>query len=201
MARPTRLVSKLRSLGAEIEGWAAANGNGPRRSQRLYREIWEVLTHGGEFEAVRDCSRRAAGLASWIERHLRRDRSNGIGKALLEYTDFAASEAVVCRRWRVRSSEWSYLFELAGYLGEKVRRGVALRKWQNEWLSEVEEQHEKRYLALLENVKNGTVFKKAVEVKWHCRNCGYVHVGKEAPKACPACAHPQSYYEVLAENY
>lgn len=68
-------------------------------------------------------------------------------------------------------------------------------------LAEVEEQHEKRYLKLLENVKNGTVFKKEKAVKWHCRNCGYVHVGTEAPKVCPACKHPQAYYEVLAENY
>ncbi len=68
-------------------------------------------------------------------------------------------------------------------------------------IAEVEEQHEKRYRKLLANVKDGKVFKKDAVVKWHCRNCGYVHEGKEAPKICPACAHPQSYYEVLAENY
>lgn len=68
-------------------------------------------------------------------------------------------------------------------------------------IGEVEEQHEKRYRKLLENVRNGTVFKKDRAVKWHCRNCGYVHEGKEAPKECPACAHPQAYYEVLSENY
>jgi len=68
-------------------------------------------------------------------------------------------------------------------------------------IAEVEEQHEKRYRALLENVKEGKVFKKGAVVKWHCRNCGYVHEGAEAPKDCPACKHPQAYYEVLAENY
>lgn len=68
-------------------------------------------------------------------------------------------------------------------------------------LAEVEEKHEKRYLKLLENVKNGTVFKKDQPTKWHCRNCGYVHEGTEAPEICPACKHPQAYYEVLAENY
>jgi len=69
-------------------------------------------------------------------------------------------------------------------------------------IAEVEEQHEKRYRKLLENVKSGKVFKKdSSAVKWRCRNCGYVHEGAEAPKACPACAHPQAYYEVLAENY
>ncbi|MGI5879425.1 MAG: rubrerythrin [Syntrophomonadaceae bacterium] len=68
-------------------------------------------------------------------------------------------------------------------------------------IGEVEEEHEKRYRALLENIKNGTVFKKDKVVKWKCRNCGYIHEGEEAPDECPACAHPQSYYEVLAENY
>jgi rubrerythrin len=68
-------------------------------------------------------------------------------------------------------------------------------------IGEVEEEHEKRYRKLLENVKSGTVFKRAKEVKWKCRNCGYVHHGKEAPVTCPACKHPQSYYELLSENY
>ena len=68
-------------------------------------------------------------------------------------------------------------------------------------IGDVEEQHEKRYRKLLENVKKGTVFKRGKEVEWKCRNCGYVHHGKEAPTVCPACKHPQSYYELRAENY
>jgi rubrerythrin len=68
-------------------------------------------------------------------------------------------------------------------------------------IAEVEEKHEKRYRKLLANVKDGKVFKKDEPVKWKCRNCGYVHEGKEAPKACPACAHPQAFFEILAENY
>lgn len=68
-------------------------------------------------------------------------------------------------------------------------------------IAEVEEQHEKRYRKLLENVKNKTVFKKDKAVKWKCRNCGYIHEGKEAPEICPACKHLQSYYEILGENY
>jgi rubrerythrin len=68
-------------------------------------------------------------------------------------------------------------------------------------IAEVEEEHEKRYRKLLENVKKGTVFKRDKEVRWKCRNCGYVHKGREAPNTCPACKHSQSYYELLAENY
>ena len=61
--------------------------------------------------------------------------------------------------------------------------------------------HEKRYRALAQNLKEGTVFKKKVEVVWRCRNCGYVHKGFEAPERCPACAHPQAYFEVICENW
>ncbi len=68
-------------------------------------------------------------------------------------------------------------------------------------IAEVEEEHEKRYRKLLENVKNGTVFKRDEEVEWHCLNCGYIHHGKEAPEVCPACKHPQSYYELHIPNY
>ena len=68
-------------------------------------------------------------------------------------------------------------------------------------IAEVEEEHEKRYRKLLKNIKEARVFKKDKVAKWKCRNCGYVHEGKEAPEECPACAHPQSYYELLCENY
>lgn len=64
-----------------------------------------------------------------------------------------------------------------------------------------EKQHEKRYLGLLANVEASTVFKKDKTVVWRCRNCGYLHEGKEAPQVCPACNHPQAYFELLAENW
>ena len=68
-------------------------------------------------------------------------------------------------------------------------------------IAEVEEQHEKRYRKLLQNVREGKVFAKDTVVKWKCRNCGYVHEGKSAPEVCPACRHAQAYYELLAESY
>jgi len=64
-----------------------------------------------------------------------------------------------------------------------------------------EKQHEKRYLALLDNIKKNRVFKREKVVKWKCRNCGYIHEGEEAPEECPACAHPRAYYELLGENW
>jgi len=64
-----------------------------------------------------------------------------------------------------------------------------------------EKQHEKRYLGLLKNVEAGTAFKKPEPVVWRCRNCGYLHSGTDAPDLCPACAHPQAHFELLAENW
>jgi rubrerythrin len=68
-------------------------------------------------------------------------------------------------------------------------------------IAEVEQRHEKRYRKLLANVEGGTVFKRPAEVAWKCLNCGYVHVGTEAPDCCPACKHPQAYYELFVESY
>ncbi len=64
-----------------------------------------------------------------------------------------------------------------------------------------EKQHEKRFLTLLKNIENSTVFKKEKVMKWRCRNCGYIFEGTEPPEKCPACAHPQAFFELLSENY
>lgn len=68
-------------------------------------------------------------------------------------------------------------------------------------ISEVENRHERRYNKLLKNVEEGKVFEKDEVVFWKCLNCGYIHEGAAAPKVCPACLHPQSYFEVWVENY
>ena len=76
--------------------------------------------------------------------------------------------------------------EIAG-----VFRGIAI----------AEKRHEERYKALAKNITDGKMFSRSVTSRWVCRNCGYVHEGENAPKLCPACAHPQSYYELEATNY
>jgi rubrerythrin len=68
-------------------------------------------------------------------------------------------------------------------------------------ISVAEKQHEKRYLDLAANIEAKRVFKRDTEVVWRCRNCGYLHKGKEAPQTCPACAHPQAHFELLGENW
>ena len=70
-----------------------------------------------------------------------------------------------------------------------------------ELVAKIEAEHEKRYLKLLENIKEGKVFVADDVVIWKCRNCGHIHIGKEAPKICPTCNHEQSYFELKAENY
>lgn len=70
-----------------------------------------------------------------------------------------------------------------------------------EEIAEAERAHEKRYKKLLKRVKDKSMFKEKRTIKWKCNNCGYVHEGKTPPKICPACAHPQGYFERLAENY
>ncbi len=70
-----------------------------------------------------------------------------------------------------------------------------------EGVGEIEKEHEERYRALLKNLNDGMVFQKDGVYIWKCRNCGHIHVGKEAPQVCPVCAHPQAYFELKAENY
>ncbi|MDY6964633.1 MAG: rubrerythrin family protein [Halobacteriota archaeon] len=70
-----------------------------------------------------------------------------------------------------------------------------------ETVAKVEEEHAKRYKALLENLESGKLLKKDQSIKWKCRKCGYIHEGTEPPERCPLCDHPEGYYEPLCENY
>lgn len=97
------------------------------------------------------------------------------------------------------NEEWDRLYpEFADIAQEEGFPEVAIvfRK-----IAEVEKHHEARYRKLLANIENDKVFKKDAPVEWKCDNCGYVHEGAEAPKMCPACAHPQDFFEELCENY
>jgi len=69
------------------------------------------------------------------------------------------------------------------------------------YIAKVEVEHEKRYLKLASNIEKGEVFRKEKVVRWKCRNCGYVHEGKEPPEKCPTCLHPKAYFEIKEENY
>lgn len=95
--------------------------------------------------------------------------------------------------------EWADLYpEFAEVASKEGFKDVAT---SFKMIAKVEAEHEKRYLKLLENIENNKVFEKEEETEWMCRNCGYVHKGKKALKNCPACKHPEAYFEVHATNY
>ena len=95
--------------------------------------------------------------------------------------------------------EWSDDYPMFAQVAEEEGFPGIAAMYRN--ISIAEKAHEERYLALLKNVEEYIVFKKDGKVFWQCRNCGFVFEAEEAPKACPACLHPQSYFEVMKENY
>ncbi len=95
--------------------------------------------------------------------------------------------------------EWTDMY--AGFAETAEKEGFTDLARKFRLVAAIEKQHEERYRALLKNVETAEVFKKSEVKVWECRNCGHIVVGKEAPKVCPTCAHPQSFFEVQAKNY
>ena len=95
--------------------------------------------------------------------------------------------------------EWSQLYP--GFANAAREEGFKAVASIFDMVTVAEKQHERRYRGLLENIEAGRVFKRGQPVRWRCLNCGFVHEGPEALAACPACAHPQAYFELLAENW
>ena len=97
------------------------------------------------------------------------------------------------------NEEWTQMYrEMAETAKEEGFERLALLF---EGVGKIENEHEERYLALLKNLEEGAVFQKGDVYVWKCRNCGHLHVGKEAPGVCPVCAHPQAYFELQCKNY
>ena len=95
--------------------------------------------------------------------------------------------------------EWNSIYPAFGKSAREEGFPEVARSFEQ--IAKAEKFHEGRYRRLLDNVANGEVFKKKSVVRWHCMNCGYIFEGPEPPKECPACRHPQSFYELLSENY
>ena len=95
--------------------------------------------------------------------------------------------------------EWTTLYPSFAETARKEGFEAVARLYEG--ICVAEKQHEKRYSGLLANVEKNQVFKREKKVVWRCLNCGYLHEGEEAPKACLACAHPQAYFELLGENW
>ena len=95
--------------------------------------------------------------------------------------------------------EWTDMY--AGFAKDARDEGFEAVAQMFEGVAAIEKEHEARYRQLLENIKNGVVFLRNGDIAWKCRNCGHIHIGPAAPEVCPVCAHPQSYFEMRAENY
>lgn len=97
------------------------------------------------------------------------------------------------------TEEWSNMYpEFEKIAFEEGFKTVATKF---KLISKIEKFHQERFLRLLQNIESGSVFKKEDKVKWFCRKCGYIHEGENALLVCPACEHPQAYFELLADNY
>ena len=114
---------------------------------------------------------------------------NGIGDTAENLCAAAAGE----------NYEWTDMYD--GFAKTAEEEGFHDLAVKFRLVAAIEKSHEERYRALLKNVKTAEVFAKSEVKVWECRNCGHIVVGKEAPEVCPTCAHPQSYFEVHAENY
>ena len=114
---------------------------------------------------------------------------DGIGSTMENLVAAAAGE----------NEEWTQMYAEMARTAEE--EGFLALAAQFEGVAKIEKTHEERYLKLLENLKNGEVFKKGEKVMWFCRNCGHVEIGEEAPKVCPVCKHPQAYFQIKAQNY
>lgn len=97
------------------------------------------------------------------------------------------------------NEEWAELYPMFAEVAEK--EGFKNIATAFRMIAKVEAEHEARYRKLLANITDGTAFQKEEPIQWQCRNCGYVHEGKTAPQKCPACEHPQAYFEPKKENY
>ena len=113
----------------------------------------------------------------------------GVGETAANLKDAAAGE----------HEEWTSMYP--GFAKTAREEGFTKIAALFEAVGKIEKEHEERYKALLKNIEDGVVFKKDKVVMWKCRNCGYIHVGTEAPKVCPVCKHAQSFFEVRATNW
>ena len=95
--------------------------------------------------------------------------------------------------------EWTDMY--ANFAKEAKEEGFEHIAYLFESVGKIEKEHEERYLTLLKNIEEGKVFNKPINNMWICRNCGHVHYGESAPKLCPVCEHPQSFFELRNDNY
>lgn len=118
---------------------------------------------------------------------------------LLHGGDIASTEENLLDAAAGENYEWTDMY--ATFAKEAREEGFDHIAFLFEQVAKIEKEHEKRYLALLDNVKNELVFSRDEECIWQCSNCGHIVIGRKAPEVCPVCAHPKAYFQLKAENY
>ena len=113
--------------------------------------------------------------------------------------DISSTEENLLAAAEGENYEWTDMYDGFAKVAEEEGFTAIAAKFRA--VAAIEKEHEERYRKLLNNVKEGLVFSRDGDRVWLCRNCGHLHFGKEAPKVCPVCAHPQSFFELRAENY
>lgn len=118
---------------------------------------------------------------------------------LLEGGQIKSTEENLTAAAEGENFEWTNMYERMAKEAEEEGFTEIAEKFRG--VAAIEKAHEERYLKLLKNVKEGLVFSRDEDKIWQCRNCGHIVIGKQAPEECPICNHPQSYFEIKAENY
>ena len=175
----------LKGTKTEANLWAAFAGESQARNKYTYyaskakKDGFEQMA--AIFQETADQEKEHAKL--WFK------LVHGIGSTAENLVDAAAGE----------NYEWTDMY--AGFAETAEKEGFPELAAKFRMVAAIEKAHEERYRALLKNVETAEVFAKSEVKVWECRNCGHLVVGTKAPELCPTCAHPQSYFEVHAENY
>ena len=176
---------ELKGTKTEANLWKAFAGESQARNKYTYfaskakKEGYNQIS--AIFEETANNEKEHAKL--WFK-HL-----NGIGTTEENLLAAAAGE----------NEEWTEMYRQMAI--EAREEGFEAIARQFEGVALIEKRHEERYLKLAKNVKENNVFARDGEIAWICTNCGHIHFGKEAPMACPVCAHPQAYFEINKENF
>ncbi len=178
-------MSKYTGTKTEANLQAAFAGESQARNKYTYfasvarKEGFEQIA--AIFQATADNEKEHAKL--WFK------ELEGIGDTAANLEAAAAGE----------NFEWTDMYEAFAKTAEEEGFTALAKRFR--MVAAIEKRHEKRYRALLRNIETAAVFEKSEVKVWECRNCGHIVVGTKAPEVCPVCAHPQSYFEISADNY
>ena len=178
-------MSKYTGTKTEANLQAAFAGESQARNKYTYfasvarKEGFEQIA--AIFQATADNEKEHAKL--WFK------ELEGIGDTSANLEAAAAGE----------NFEWTDMYEAFAKTAEEEGFTALAKRFR--MVAAIEKRHEARYRALLHNIETAAVFEKSEVKVWECRNCGHIVVGTKAPEVCPVCAHPQSYFEISADNY